>query len=166
MRALTDLVASDMGLSRHDADRLRWAALLHDIGKLAVPAKILNKPGKPDAREWNLLQRHPEEGAKLIGPLAAWLGEWASAVDSHHERYDETGYPRGLAGTDRLSRRAPGRDDDAQHHDRRLHHGVRHRDREADRPDDAVVGPGLDALRRRVALDPRPVTEGRRGQIA
>jgi HD-GYP domain-containing protein (c-di-GMP phosphodiesterase class II) len=100
VRALTDLVGSDMGLSKHDSDRLRWAALLHDIGKLTVPAKILNKPGKPDAREWSLLQRHPEEGAKLIGPLAGWLGEWASAVDSHHERYDGAGYPRGLAGTD------------------------------------------------------------------
>ncbi len=100
VRALTDLIATDMGLSKHDADRLRWAALLHDIGKLTVPAKILNKPGKPDAREWSLLQRHPEEGAKLIGPLAAWLGEWASAVDSHHERYDGAGYPRGLAGID------------------------------------------------------------------
>jgi putative nucleotidyltransferase with HDIG domain len=102
VRALTDLIASDMGLSKHDTDRLRWAALLHDIGKLTVPAKILNKPGKPDNREWSLLQRHPEEGAKLIGPLAGWLGEWASAVDSHHERYDGTGYPRGLAGTDIL----------------------------------------------------------------
>ena len=100
VRALTDLIASDMGLNKHDTDRLRWAALLHDIGKLTVPAKILNKPGKPDNREWSLLQRHPEEGAKLIGPLAGWLGEWASAVDSHHERYDGTGYPRGLAGTD------------------------------------------------------------------
>src|SRR6185312_8880511 len=86
VRALTDLIASDMGLNKHDTDRLRWAALLHDIGKLTVPAKILNKPGKPDNREWSLLQRHPEEGAKLIGPLAGWLGEWASAVDSHHER--------------------------------------------------------------------------------
>jgi putative nucleotidyltransferase with HDIG domain len=100
VRALTDLIASDMGLSKHDTERLRWAALLHDIGKLTVPAKILNKPGKPDAREWSLLQRHPEEGAKLIGPLAGWLGEWASAVESHHERYDGAGYPRGLAGTD------------------------------------------------------------------
>jgi HD domain len=100
VRALTDLVGTDMGLSKHDTERLRWAALLHDIGKLTVPAKILNKPGKPDHREWTLLQRHPEEGAKLIGPLAGWLGEWASAVDSHHERYDGAGYPRGLAGTD------------------------------------------------------------------
>ena len=100
VRALTDLIASDMGLSKHDTERLRWAALLHDIGKLTVPAKILNKPGKPDAREWSLLQRHPEEGAKLIGPLAGWLGEWASTVESHHERYDGAGYPRGLAGTD------------------------------------------------------------------
>ncbi|HMK10746.1 MAG TPA: HD-GYP domain-containing protein, partial [Acidimicrobiales bacterium] len=100
VRALTDLVAADIGLSEHAADRLRWAALLHDIGKLAVPTTILNKAGAPDDREWAVLQRHPEEGARLIGPLADWLGEWASAVDSHHERYDGTGYPLGLAGAD------------------------------------------------------------------
>ncbi len=46
-----------------------------------------------------MLQRHPEEGARLIGPLADWLGEWAAAVDSHHERYDGAGYPRGLSGS-------------------------------------------------------------------
>ena len=85
MRALTDLVASDMGLDQYDADRLRWSALLHDIGKLAVPAAILNNPKAPDAREWAILKRHPEEGARLVGPLADWLGEWASAVDAHHE---------------------------------------------------------------------------------
>ena len=48
------------------------------------------------------VRRHPDEGARLIGPLAAWLGEWAGAVPHHHERFDGRGYPRGLAG-DRIS---------------------------------------------------------------
>ena len=57
------------GLPEADRDRLRWAALLHDIGKLQVPAKILNKPGRPEPHEWETLQGHPAAGARIAAPL-------------------------------------------------------------------------------------------------
>ncbi|MGH9049449.1 MAG: HD-GYP domain-containing protein [Acidimicrobiia bacterium] len=98
VRALTELVAEELRLTDDEADRLQWAALLHDIGKLSVPAEILNKPGKPDDAEWAVLRRHPAEGARIAAPLHPWLGEWADAVAQHHERFDGTGYPEGLSG--------------------------------------------------------------------
>lgn len=99
VRALTDLLADALRIPRQDRDRLRWSALLHDIGKLEVSADILNKPGKPEPHEWDALKRHPAAGARLAGPLLPWLGEWGAAIEQHHERYDGDGYPVGLAGT-------------------------------------------------------------------
>ena len=98
VRAFTDVIASEIGLSEDDQDRLRWAALLHDIGKLRVPRRILNKTGRPDDREWRLLRDHPEAGERIVAPLLPWLGEWGKTIAQHHERYDGTGYPHGLAG--------------------------------------------------------------------
>ena len=98
VRALTDVIADEMKLPQADKDRLRWSALLHDIGKLSVPGELLNKPGKPDEQELAVLRRHPEEGARLAAPLAEWLGPWARSIPEHHEWFDGTGYPRGLAG--------------------------------------------------------------------
>jgi putative nucleotidyltransferase with HDIG domain len=98
VRAFTDLVAGELRLPEADRDRLRWAALLHDIGKLHVPARILNKPGRPDAREWETLQAHPAAGARIASPLLSWLGPWADAIEQHHERFGGGGYPRSLAG--------------------------------------------------------------------
>ena len=100
VRTFADLLAKEAGLSDDERDRLRWGALLHDIGKLSVPGAILNKPDRPDEQEWAQLKRHPEEGAHLVEPLVAWLGPWASSVAEHHERWDGRGYPRGLAGED------------------------------------------------------------------
>ncbi len=98
VRALTELVAEELHLPAEDADRLRWGAFLHDIGKLSVPAPVLNKSGKLDAREWHVIQRHPHEGERFAESLEAWLGDWLHAIGQHHERYDGTGYPDGLRG--------------------------------------------------------------------
>jgi putative nucleotidyltransferase with HDIG domain len=98
VRIFTDMLAEELRLPAEARDRLRWAALLHDIGKLTVPAVVLNKRGDPGPEGWQSLRRHPVEGAKLIEPIRDWLGEWALAVEQHHERWDGRGYPRGLRG--------------------------------------------------------------------
>ncbi len=98
VRIFTDLIAEELQLDDTSRDKLRWAALLHDIGKLDVHSDILNKPGRPTDEEWERLRSHPLHGARILGPLAGWLGDWAPAVEEHHEKYDGTGYPTGLAG--------------------------------------------------------------------
>ena len=100
VRVFTDVIATELHLPTESRDRLRWAALLHDLGKLDVPTKILNKPAGLDSDEWSVVRRHPARGAELAGPLLEWLGPWGAAIAEHHERFDGQGYPRGLAGHD------------------------------------------------------------------
>lgn len=98
VRAYTELIAVEMGIGEEDRSKLAWAALLHDIGKLTVPAAILNKTEKLTDEEWEILKSHPSAGEAFIAPLAEGLGEWTLATSEHHERWDGGGYPRGLAG--------------------------------------------------------------------
>jgi putative nucleotidyltransferase with HDIG domain len=75
----------------------RIGALLHDVGKLLVPAEVLNKPGKLSEEEWMLVRRHPTAGVELLADIEfPW--DVLPIVESHHERWDGTGYPNGLCG--------------------------------------------------------------------
>jgi putative nucleotidyltransferase with HDIG domain len=100
VRAYADLIAERLDMTATDRDRLRWAALLHDIGKLQVPSKLLGKPGKPTPAEWDVLRQHPAAGAVIAAPLLAWLSPMERVIAEHHERWDGTGYPAGLRGED------------------------------------------------------------------
>jgi HD-GYP domain-containing protein (c-di-GMP phosphodiesterase class II) len=92
------LVAGEMGL-RDPAflANLARGALLHDVGKIGIPDRILLKPGALGEEERSAMRRHPEMGASLVGHVAS-LGAARELILAHHERYDGTGYPRGLAG--------------------------------------------------------------------
>lgn len=98
VRVFTDMLAEELGMSADDRDRLRWAALLHDVGKLKVPTKILNKIDPLDENEWKVIREHPAMGVWLMGPLAEWLAQHVRAIEQHHERFDGEGYPNRLSG--------------------------------------------------------------------
>jgi hypothetical protein len=98
VRAYSDLIADEFDLDAAAKNKLHWAALLHDVGKLDVPAAILNKTEKLTNDEWKIIRRHPEASDRWLEPLHPWLGEWARAAGEHHERYDGDGYPNGLRG--------------------------------------------------------------------
>jgi hypothetical protein len=97
VRAFAELLGQELRLPVEELERLRWAALLHDLGKLTVDPAILNKPGRPNAQEWEQLKTHPAAGGPIIEPLRAWLGDWVLAATQHHESWDGSGYPLGLA---------------------------------------------------------------------
>ncbi len=98
VRAYTLMIGEQMGLPADDLNKLHWAALIHDVGKLEVPPEILNKDGRPTDDEWLILRDHPKHGGELVKPLVPWLGEWAKAAEQHHERWDGRGYPYALSG--------------------------------------------------------------------
>jgi diguanylate cyclase (GGDEF)-like protein/putative nucleotidyltransferase with HDIG domain len=90
-------VGRELKLSQAELDLLGHAALFHDIGKLAVPDAILLKPASLTQQEWTLMQRHADEGARIIDRLG-FLVDAVPAIRHHHERWDGTGYPDGLMG--------------------------------------------------------------------
>ncbi len=98
VRAYAVMIGEQLDLRDDELNKLQWAALLHDVGKLDVDATILNKPGAPNDEELKSLRQHPERGREYMGALGPWLGEWALAAWEHHERFDGTGYPAQLDG--------------------------------------------------------------------
>ena len=100
VRAYSALIGEELGLDPVSISKLQWAGLIHDVGKIAVPAEILNQPGRLTDEEFEIIKTHPAAGMALVGPLTHWLGEWVLAVGEHHERWDGTGYPARLAGTE------------------------------------------------------------------
>src|SRR5579863_7428086 len=90
-------IAKEIGLPEEQIEALRAAALLHDIGKLAVPEHIINKPGKLTPEEFEKMKVHPMVGAEILERVA-FPYPVAPIVRSHHERWDGTGYPEGLNG--------------------------------------------------------------------
>ncbi len=92
-------IGRELGLSHAELDLLGHAALFHDIGKLAIPDAILLKPASLTPDEWSLMQRHAEEGARIIDRLG-FLNDAVPAIRHHHERFDGTGYPDRLGGED------------------------------------------------------------------
>jgi putative nucleotidyltransferase with HDIG domain len=126
---LSSMAARRMDLTARQVTEAEQVALLHDVGKVAVPDHVLQKPGLLDAKERELIETHPVVGARIVRSIAG-LAHLAPAIRAGHERWDGGGYPDGLAGeeipiisritfvcdawdamtTDRPYRRALGRD--------------------------------------------------------
>jgi CHASE2 domain-containing sensor protein len=96
---LSERLALAIGLDSDDAELLRYASVLHDVGKVGIPDAILGKPGRLDAAEWATMATHPTIGASILAGSDSRLIQLARTVAlTHHERWDGSGYPAGLAG--------------------------------------------------------------------
>jgi putative two-component system response regulator len=94
-------VAQQLGWTHEALDQLFHAALMHDLGKLALPDSILHKSGPLDTTEWSVMKRHPIVGARILSGSDSEIIRLAEIVAlTHHEKWDGSGYPRGLKGND------------------------------------------------------------------
>jgi HD-GYP domain-containing protein (c-di-GMP phosphodiesterase class II) len=101
MSELCHRVALAAGMDPEEAELLRHASAMHDVGKIAIPDSILRKPGKLTAEEWEIMKRHTTIGADLLAGSRSPLVQMGEVIArTHHERWDGSGYPAGLAGDD------------------------------------------------------------------
>ncbi len=91
------LIAQELGLSPEEIDKLRIAALLHDVGKIGVDDRVLKKPGALTSEEFDLMKQHTVKGANIMRPVSQ-LKEMLPGIELHHEHIDGRGYPYGLQG--------------------------------------------------------------------
>lgn len=93
------MLAIKYGLTPYQAEIIKFASPLHDIGKIAIPDMILNKPGKHDANEWDIMQSHAQQGYDILkNSNNEILQQGALLAYQHHEKWDGSGYPQGLKG--------------------------------------------------------------------
>jgi HD-GYP domain-containing protein (c-di-GMP phosphodiesterase class II) len=98
--SLSVAVADAMGLKPRGRRNVEFGALLHDVGKIAVPKEIINKPGPLTDDEWLVIKTHTIEGQKMLDRVGGLLSDVGRIVRSSHEKWDGTGYPDGLMGND------------------------------------------------------------------
>jgi putative nucleotidyltransferase with HDIG domain len=91
-------VGEHLRLGADERRNLEFGALLHDVGKVAIPKAIINKPGKLDAQEWTIIKTHTIEGQRMLDRVGGFMRTVGLIVRSHHERWDGGGYPDGLIG--------------------------------------------------------------------
>ena len=97
MRSLTHDICSGLGMSPEESEQVSFFSLMHDVGKIRIPDRILQKPGPLNSEEWAVMQTHSVAGEKILGNKLFY--QTAREIDrSHHERWDGNGYPNGLKG--------------------------------------------------------------------
>ncbi|MDN5697627.1 MAG: HD domain-containing protein [Rubrobacter sp.] len=94
---LSRKLGAQIGLPEHRLQNLETAALLHDVGKIGLPQKLLRKPSSLTAEEYETMKQHPDLGVRILKPVEE-LKHTLPVIKHHHERYDGTGYPDGLSG--------------------------------------------------------------------
>ena len=99
--AISEMLANKYGLSAHEAQTLRYASPLHDVGKIAIPDEVLNKPGPHTAEETAIMHTHAEIGYQMLASSQREVLRAAAIVaQEHHEHWDGCGYPQNKAGSD------------------------------------------------------------------
>ncbi|MBO4666613.1 MAG: HD-GYP domain-containing protein, partial [Bacilli bacterium] len=91
------VIAQNLGMSNDEVDNIYYIALLHDIGKIAIPDSILNKPGRLTDEEFKVMKSHTTRGAKILKGIST-IPQIIEGAKSHHEKFDGSGYPEGLKG--------------------------------------------------------------------
>jgi HD-GYP domain-containing protein (c-di-GMP phosphodiesterase class II) len=95
---LSVAVADRLGLDEHRRRNVEFGALLHDVGKVAIPKEIVNKPGPLNEAEWKIMRSHTIAGQRMLDRVGGFMREVGAVVRGSHERWDGGGYPDGLAG--------------------------------------------------------------------
>jgi putative nucleotidyltransferase with HDIG domain len=91
-------VGEELGIEPDRQRNLEFGALLHDVGKVAIPNEIINKPGKLDPEEWTIIKTHTVEGQRMLDRVGGFMRDVGTIIRSHHERWDGGGYPDKLSG--------------------------------------------------------------------
>lgn len=96
---MTELLCEKLFMSQDFIDTIRYAAALHDVGKISIPEAILHKPGKLNEEEWEVMKTHAQKGYELLSGTDRIVAKMGAVIaKSHHEKWDGSGYPEGLSG--------------------------------------------------------------------